>query len=45
MTEPRKIMSAIKRNLPDEFFKSTVTAKDQSMNYPNEVILCECFVK
>ncbi|MBD3342289.1 MAG: hypothetical protein GF353_24525, partial [Candidatus Lokiarchaeota archaeon] len=31
MTEPRKIMSAIKRNLPDEFFKSTVTAKDQSM--------------
>jgi len=45
LTEPRKILGAIKRNLPDEFFKSTITAKDQSLNKPNEVILCECFVK
>ncbi|HDT12118.1 MAG TPA: helicase, partial [Candidatus Marinimicrobia bacterium] len=45
LTDPRKILGAIRHNLPDEFFKSTVTAKDQSLNKPNEVILCECFLK
>lgn len=45
ITDPRKILSAIRRNIPLDFFKSTVTAKEQSMDKPNEVILCECLIK
>ncbi len=45
LTNPLKILGAIKRNLPNEFFKMNFNSYDQLMEKPNEVILSECFVK
>jgi len=44
-TNPMKILAGIKRNLPEQFFNSTATAKDISMSSPKEVILSEYLVK
>ena len=45
LTNPLKILSAVKRNLPNEFFKSNFNSYDRLMERPNEVILSECFIK
>ncbi|MBC8186159.1 helicase [candidate division KSB1 bacterium] len=45
LIHPPKIIGAVKRNLPGEFFKSNSISHDNIMNYPSEVILSECFVK
>ena len=45
ITEPLKILSAIKRNLPDEYFQTNAISHDHIMAHPNEVILTECFIK
>ncbi|MHA1796327.1 MAG: helicase-related protein [Promethearchaeota archaeon] len=45
LTHPIKILGAIKRNLPIEFFKTNYNSYDQLMESPNEVILSECFIK
>jgi len=42
---PMKILAAIKRNLPEQFFNPTASAKDVSMNIPKEVILSEYLLK
>jgi hypothetical protein len=44
-TNPMKILAAIKRNLPDQFFNHTASAKDVSMSIPKEVILSEYLIK
>ncbi len=44
-TNPMKILAGIKRNLPEQFFNSTATAKDISMSSPKEVILSEYLIK
>jgi superfamily II DNA/RNA helicase len=41
---PPKILGAIKRNLPAEFFKGNSISHDHIMDKPSEVILSECFV-
>ena len=45
LTNPLKILGAVKRNLPNEFFKSNFNSYDRLMEKPNEVILSECLVK
>ena len=45
LTNPQRILGAIKRNLPNEFFKTNFNSYDQLMRKPNEVILSECFIK
>ena len=40
-TNPIKILAILKRNIPNQLFKPTQTAKDISMNSPKEVILSE----
>ncbi|MBN1996514.1 helicase, partial [candidate division KSB1 bacterium] len=45
LEHPPKIIGAIKRNLPDEFFKGNSISHDNIMENPSEVILSECFVK
>ncbi len=42
---PMKILAIIKRNLPNQLFNSTQTAKDISMSSPKEVILSEYLLK
>jgi superfamily II DNA/RNA helicase/HKD family nuclease len=42
---PMKILAAIKRNLPEQFFNHTASAKDVSMSIPKEVILSEYLIK
>ena len=42
---PMKILAAIKRNLPEQFFNHTASAKDMSMSMPKEVILSEYLIK
>lgn len=44
-TNPMKILAAIKRNLPEQFFNNTASAKDVSMSIPKEVILSEYLIK
>jgi superfamily II DNA/RNA helicase len=44
-TNPMKILAAIKRNLPEQFFNQTASAKDVSMSIPKEVILSEYLIK
>ena len=44
LTHPMKIIGAVKRNLPDEFFKGNSISHDHIMRNPSEVILSECFV-
>jgi hypothetical protein len=44
-TNPMKILAAIKRNLPEQFFNNTASAKDVSMSNPKEVILSEYLIK
>ncbi len=44
-TNPMKILAAIKRNLPEQFFNHTASAKDVSMSIPKEVILSEYLIK
>jgi len=44
LTHPIKIIGAIKRNLPDEFFYGNSLSHDNIMKNPSEVILSECFV-
>jgi hypothetical protein len=44
-TNPMKILAAIKRNLPEQFFNQTASAKDISMKIPKEVILSEYLIK
>jgi superfamily II DNA/RNA helicase len=44
-TNPMKILAAIKRNLPEQFFNHTASAKDLSMSIPKEVILSEYLIK
>ncbi len=44
-TNPMKILAIIKRNLPNQLFNATQTAKDISMNSPKEVILSEFLLK
>ena len=44
-TEPIKILGAVKRNLPNEFFRTNYVTYERLMESPNEVILSECFVK
>jgi superfamily II DNA/RNA helicase len=43
-TNPMKILAAIKRNLPEQFFNHTASAKDVSMSIPKEVILSEYLI-
>ncbi|MHB2155006.1 helicase-related protein [Calditrichota bacterium GD2] len=45
LTDPVNILSAIKRTLPDEFFKTNSNTYDRLMGKANEVILSECFIK
>jgi hypothetical protein len=45
LEHPPKIIGAVKRNLPDEFFMSNKLSHDHIMENPSEVILSECFVK
>jgi len=40
-----KILAIIKRNLPNQLFNATQTAKDISMSSPKEVILSEYLLK
>ena len=42
---PFHILAGIKRNLPNEFFKSTQTARDLSKESVEEIILSEYFIK
>ncbi|MDP8269046.1 MAG: hypothetical protein P9L97_09990, partial [Candidatus Tenebribacter davisii] len=42
---PFHILSGVKRNLPNEFFKSTQTAGDLSRESAEEIILTEYFIK
>jgi superfamily II DNA/RNA helicase len=42
---PMKILAAIKRNLPEQFFNHTASAKDVSQSLPEEVILSEYVFK
>jgi superfamily II DNA/RNA helicase/HKD family nuclease len=42
---PVKIIAAVKRNLPNEFFTGNSNSHDHIMENPSEVILSECFVK
>lgn len=44
-TNPMKILAAIKRNLPEQFFNPTASAKDVFMSIPKEVILSEYLIK
>jgi superfamily II DNA/RNA helicase len=44
-TNPMKILAIIKRNLPNQLFNATQTAKDISMSSPKEVILSEYLIK
>ena len=44
-TNPMKILAIIKRNLPNQLFNATQTAKDISMSSPKEVILSEYLLK
>lgn len=43
-TNPLKILSLIKRNLPDEFFQVNVPGDDGFKSSPSEVILSECLI-
>ncbi len=45
LSSPIKILGAVKRNLPHEFFKANHHSYDRLMESPNEVILSECFIK
>ena len=45
LANPLKILGGVKRNLPNEFFKTNFNSYDQLLEKPNEVILSECFVK
>ncbi len=45
LQNPFHILAGIKRNLPDEFFKSTQTARDISRESVEEIILSEYFIK
>ncbi len=45
LEEPRDILNAVKRTLPEEFSKTNPNSHDQLMEAPNEVILSECFVQ
>jgi len=45
VSNPIKILAAIKRNLPNQFFNSTASAKDASMSSLKEVILSEYLIK
>lgn len=40
-----KILASIKRNLPEQFFNRTASAKDMSMSIPKDVILSEYLIK
>ncbi|MCD4817432.1 MAG: helicase [Candidatus Cloacimonetes bacterium] len=42
---PYHILAGIKRNLPNEFFKSTQTARDISRESLEEIIISEYFIK
>ena len=44
-TNPMKILAAIKRNLPEQFFNHAASAKDISLSIPKEVILSEYLIK
>ena len=44
-SNPMKILASIKRNLPEQFFNQTASAKDVSMSIPKEVILSEYLIK
>jgi len=44
-TNPMKILAIIKRNLPNQLFNATQTAKDISMSSPKEIILSEYLLK
>ena len=43
--QPARILTAVKRNLPEEFFRDNSISHDHLMESPGEVILSECFVK
>jgi superfamily II DNA/RNA helicase len=45
LTNPIKIIGAVKRNLPNEFLARNFTVHENIIENPNEVILSECFVK
>jgi len=45
LTHPLKILGAVKRNLPNEFFRTNSISYDLLMESPGEVILSECFIK
>jgi len=42
---PVKILAIIKKNLPEQLFNATQTAKDYSINSPKEIILSEYLLK
>lgn len=44
LIHPPKIIGAVKRNLPDEFFTSNNISHDNILENPSEVILSECFI-
>ncbi len=44
LAHPPKIIGAVKRNLPNEFFTSNNISYDHIMENPSEVILSECFI-
>lgn len=44
LEHPPKIIGAVKRNLPNEFFISNNISHDHIMENPSEVILSECFI-
>ena len=45
LQSPPKILSALKRNLPDEFFYDNTISHTNLLDHPSEVILSECFIK
>ncbi len=45
LENPRDILSAVRRNLPEEFFKTNYDSYGRLMEAPDEVILSECFVR
>ena len=45
LKQPARILTAVKRNLPEEFFRDNSISHDHLMESPGEVILSECFVK
>lgn len=45
LTKPPQILSAIKRTLPNEFFNTSVNAKNEWQKHPSQVILSQCFIQ